>query len=143
MYGISTYFLNMASDNYAGRLANRENQVHPGEVDDLSFILADLATTANTEDSIKLATYVQQGMISKLKKEKYSDIKDRKVNSALFYVLLNARMPSILIETSFISNYREEKRLRSKRYQHDISEGIVEGILKYHRFLKTQTRPVE
>jgi len=143
VHGVSTYFLNMASDNYAGRLANRENQAHPGEVDDLSFILADLATTANTEDSIKAATYVQKGMLSKLKKEKYSHIKDRRVNSALFYVLLNARMPSILVETSFISNYREEKRLRSSRYQRTLAAGIVKGIVRYHKYLKAQPRAGE
>jgi N-acetylmuramoyl-L-alanine amidase len=46
-------------------------------------------------------------------------------------VLLGAQMPSILIETSFISNPRECKRLTNAKYQDRLSEAIVMGIKKY------------
>ncbi len=142
-HGVETYFLNMASHRYAERLAKRENESAGGEVNELSFILADLATTANTEDSIRAARYVQMAIIRTLKRRGYSHIKDRGINSALFFVLLHARMPSILVETSFISNPREEKRLRSPKYQDAIAEGIAKGIVRFHKYLKSvgnQTR---
>jgi N-acetylmuramoyl-L-alanine amidase len=53
------------------------------------------------------------------------------VKQAPFYVLLGAQMPAILIETSFISNSRECKRLNDPRYQDQLCEGIVEGIKEY------------
>ncbi len=60
--------------------------------------------------------------------KKYSKIKNKGVKQAPFYVLLGAQMPSILIETSFISNSRECKRLVNSKYQDRLCDAIVEGI---------------
>ena len=59
--GIETYTLNLASDRYAIRLAARENATSEKGMSDLQFLLADLATRANTEESVRLATQVQSG----------------------------------------------------------------------------------
>ena len=48
-----------------------------------------------------------------------------------FYVLVGATMPSILVETAFLSNEREEERLNDPRYQERTAEGIAEGIRGY------------
>ena len=48
-----------------------------------------------------------------------------------FYVLVGATMPSILVETSFLSNEREEERLKDSQYQDISAEGIMEGIRAY------------
>jgi N-acetylmuramoyl-L-alanine amidase len=64
-------------------------------------------------------------------KKKYSKINDHGVKQAPFYVLLGARMPSILIETSFISNKRECKRLLTLSYRNDLCNAITDGIEKY------------
>jgi len=64
-------------------------------------------------------------------KKKYSTINDLGVKQAPFYVLLGARMPSILIETSFLSNKKECKRLMSDSYQTSVSNTITDGIKKY------------
>ena len=66
-------------------------------------------------------------------KKKYARIKSKGVKRAPFYVLLGAQMPSVLVETSFISNPRECKRLIDPKYQDHLCEGIVEGIRKYIR----------
>ncbi|HSQ83928.1 MAG TPA: N-acetylmuramoyl-L-alanine amidase, partial [Desulfobacterales bacterium] len=61
----------------------------------------------------------------------YNRIKSKGVKQAPFYVLLGAQMPAILIETSFISNPRECRRLTNTAYQDRMSEAIVEGIKAY------------
>jgi N-acetylmuramoyl-L-alanine amidase len=72
-------------------------------------------------------------MISVLKRRRYSRINDKGVKQAPFYVLLGAQMPAVLVETSFISNPRECKRLINPKYQERLSEAIVDGIKKYIR----------
>lgn len=56
---------------------------------------------------------------------------DRGVRSALFYVLVGAKCPAILVETSFISNPREEKLLRDRAYQSSIAGAITNGVDAY------------
>ncbi len=58
---------------------------------------------------------------------------DHGVKQAMFYVLHGARMPSVLVETSFISNASEEKLLRSDAYRQKIAEGIADGVTDYRR----------
>jgi N-acetylmuramoyl-L-alanine amidase len=69
--------------------------------------------------------------LSKDLQKNYRNIKDLGVKEAPFYVLIGAQMPSIMVETSFITNKREEKRLTSSAYQDAIVEGIVDGIRAY------------
>ncbi len=61
------------------------------------------------DESIKLANYIQRSMVSNLDNS-YKNISDHGVKQALFYVLFGAKMPSILVEVSFISNPEEENR---------------------------------
>ncbi|RJO69598.1 MAG: hypothetical protein C4523_06180 [Myxococcales bacterium] len=128
--GAETWYLNNASDNYSARLAKRENEVFGKEVSDLDFILTDLSMNANVDDSILLAKLVQKAMLKKLRGS-YSGVDDRGVRRALFHVLLYARMPAILVETSFISNPTEEKRLKDPKYQETLARGIAEGVRLY------------
>ncbi|HEY3586842.1 MAG TPA: N-acetylmuramoyl-L-alanine amidase, partial [Myxococcaceae bacterium] len=100
--GIETYTLNLASDRYAIRLAARENATSEKGMSDLQFLLADLATRANTEESVRLATQVQSGLVSSLR-SKDAKIRDLGTKEALFYVLLGTKMPAILVETGFLS----------------------------------------
>ena len=125
--GIETYTLNLASDRYAIRLAARENASSEKGMSDLQFLLADLATRANTEESVRLATQVQSGLISSLR-SKDAKIRDLGTKEALFYVLLGTKMPAILVETGFLSNAEEEKRLDSPGYQEDVARAIASGV---------------
>jgi N-acetylmuramoyl-L-alanine amidase len=55
------------------------------------------------------------------------------IKGAPFYVLKGARMPAILIEAGFLSNYQEERLMRNAYYRQQIAEGIEQGIKKYAR----------
>jgi N-acetylmuramoyl-L-alanine amidase len=129
-YGIETFFLNLATDNDAILVAARENATSTKNISDLETILSDLMQNAKINESSRLAVYVQKSMYRRLRKH-YNRIRSKGVKQAPFYVLLGAQMPAILIETSFISNPRECKRLNSASYQNRMSEAIVQGIKKY------------
>jgi N-acetylmuramoyl-L-alanine amidase len=88
-------------------------------------VLLDLSQTATISDSIKLGRAVldQLGGINTLHKAR--------VEQAGFAVLKAPDIPSILIETAFISNPQEEKRLKRADYQEQMALAIVEGIKKY------------
>jgi N-acetylmuramoyl-L-alanine amidase len=128
--GIETYFLNLATDSQAIAVAARENATSEKNISDLDYILSDLMKNAKIEESTRLSNIVHQNFVKGMK-AKYSDIADLGVKQAPFYVLLGARMPSILIETSFISHKIEGKRLMEDAYQKAVCESIADGIEKY------------
>ena len=129
-YGIETFILNLATDDDAIRVAARENATSLKNISDLDSILKDLMNNTKVSESTRLASYVQKGSLTRLSKE-YSHIKNKGVKKAPFYVLLGAEMPSVLIETSFISNPRECQRLTNGHYQDLLCQGIVDGIKRY------------
>ncbi|MEE8430858.1 MAG: N-acetylmuramoyl-L-alanine amidase [Candidatus Desulfatibia sp.] len=129
-YGIETFFLNLATDEDAIMVAARENATSKKNISDLQTILSDLMQNAKINESSRLAANVQEAMHKHLRKN-YSRIKNKGVKQAPFYVLLGAQMPSILIETAFISNSRECKRLVNGKYQDRVSAAIVAGIRNY------------
>lgn len=128
--GIETYILNIANDEEARRVAERENATSRKAVDDLEYILTDLMKTAKTNDSVLLATAVNGNVLNSLG-SKYRGVKSNGVKGAPFYVLVGTRMPAILVEVSFISNPVDEKRLRDERYLRAVADGISKGIIEY------------
>ncbi|RJQ55902.1 MAG: N-acetylmuramoyl-L-alanine amidase [Nitrospiraceae bacterium] len=132
--GIETYFLNWTNDKDALRVAARENKISFRKMEqmqgDLQMILEDLARKNKNEESMKLASTVQNAMVSALK-ESYSGVEDLGVKYAMFYVLVGAEMPSVLVEIAFISNREEEKRLASEKYRNKIAGAIASGIDSY------------
>jgi N-acetylmuramoyl-L-alanine amidase len=123
--------LNLATDDEAIRVAAMENATSTKNISDLQTILYDLMQNAKINESSRLAARVQASMVTYLKRKRWSRIKDKGVKQAPFYVLLGAQMPAILVETSFISNPRECKRLVNPTYQQRICEAIVIGIKNY------------
>jgi len=128
--GVETWTLNVASDRYATRLATFENADAERTVSDLRLILADLATRANASDARDLAESVQSSLVRNLR-ARVGRVEDHGVKQALFYVLLGAHMPAILVETGFISNPAEEARLRSRKYQTGTAEAIARGLKEF------------
>ena len=121
-----------ASSSAARWLANKENSadliggVNIGAHDkQLASVLLDLSTTAQISDSLKLAKVVlgEIGGINRLHKGA--------VEQAGFAVLKAPDIPSILIETAFISNPEEEARLSDEGYQNEMADAIMKGIKKY------------
>ena len=131
-FGIETFFLNLATDNDAILVAARENATSTKNISDLQSILSDLMQNAKINESSRLAVHIQGSLKNYLKKY-YSRIKSKGVKQAPFYVLLGAQMPAILIETAFISNSRECKRLVNEKYQGRMCDAIVKGIQAYVR----------
>ena len=130
-FGISTYFLNLADDDESKRVAAMENATSTNNISDLEKILFSLMHYSKINESSRLASTVQDTLTTHLDRKGYSQIKSKGVKQAPFYVLLGAQMPSILVETSFISNPRECKRLLDPKYQDRLCEGIVLGVKKY------------
>ena len=121
-----------ATSAAASWLANRENAADliggvnlQGKDRYLKMTLADLSLTAQINDSLKAgrAVLAELGGINDLHK---SD-----VEQAGFAVLKAPDIPSILVETAFISNPDEELRLRSPAYQNKVAEAIFNGIKRY------------
>jgi N-acetylmuramoyl-L-alanine amidase len=141
--GVSTYFLNNADDQESLRVAMRENgeldpsvfaHDHSHNTDDyyLEVMKASMVKNFHTTQSTDLARAVQADLLKTLRKD-YSDVNDLGVRSARFYVLTGATMPAILVETSFISNPMEEKRLSDSKYQQSLAKAVVSGIESFFK----------
>lgn len=128
--GVETFYLDLTNDRYSIKLAARENATSEKSISDLKYILADLALKSHVDDSILLSRLIQKAMVGKLRR-KNKQVRDLGVKPALFYVLIGARMPSILIEGSFITNPLEEQRIRTKSYRQHLAEGIFTGIKNF------------
>lgn len=133
--GIETYYLSLAKTDKAARLAAKENGTTLEKVSVLQAILFDLMANYKLNDSAHLASEVQKSLHKKAHGH-YADIKNLGVKQGPFYVLVGATMPSILVETAFLSNAQEEARLITPDYQEMTAEGIMEGIRVYISSLK-------
>ena len=91
----------------------------------LARTLLDLSQTAQISDSLKVGRQVLQGIATQ------NTLHKATVEQAGFAVLKAPDIPSILIETAFISNPDEERMLRSERYQQRFAEAIAVGVRKY------------
>lgn len=121
-----------ATSSAARWLADKENRADliggvnvRGHDQQLASVLLDLSTTAQINDSMKLGAVVlsEIGNINRLHKSS--------VEQAGFAVLKAPDIPSILIETAFISNPEEEAKLNDNAYQDEIAEAIARGIQRY------------
>ena len=130
VHGIETYFLNMATDKNSVMLAARENATSEKSISDLQKILNDLMLNTKLHESSRLAHQVEKGLVSDLH-GRYRRVKSLGVKQAPFYVLIGAQMPAILVETGFLTNSMERKRLVSKNYQEEVTQGICDGIKRY------------
>ncbi len=132
--GASVFALSQggASSTAARWIANKENQadliggVNVKTRDHfVARALLDMSTTAQINDSLKLGSALLGEIRSVGKLHKGS------VEQAGFAVLKAPDIPSVLVETAFISNPEEESRLRSDNYQEELSEAIMRGINRY------------
>jgi N-acetylmuramoyl-L-alanine amidase len=130
--GLETYYLDNTNDEAAIRLAARENGTSRKNVSDLQFILSDMTQNMKLEDSITLAHRLQGSLVNGMA-TKLGDVRDLGVKKALFYVLVGARMPSVLVEMFFITNKAEGAAMRQEKYQNAIVDALYEGILKYNQ----------
>jgi N-acetylmuramoyl-L-alanine amidase len=121
-----------ATSTAARMLAQKENQsdliggVNLGVRDPvLARTLLDLSLTATINDSLKLGRHVLAELGD------VNDLHKHSVEQAGFAVLKAPDVPSILVETAFISNPEEEKRLKDSGYQEKMAAAILGGIKRY------------
>lgn len=129
--GLETYYLDNTTDEASIRLASRENGTPRGKISDLQFILSDMMQNSKLEDSISLAHNLQGSVVNAMSKK--MDVRDLGVKKALFYVLVGARMPSVLVEMFFITNKVEGRAMAQEAYQDAVVEALYDGILKYNQ----------
>lgn len=136
-YGTETYVLGVANTDRNFNVAKAENEVIFLEEDyethyegfdpntPESLIGLTLMQEEFVDQSILLASYIENNFSNKLKR------KSRGVKQASLWVMHNTYMPSVLIETGFITNKSEGTYLNSKKGQTQISSAIKDAILKY------------
>jgi N-acetylmuramoyl-L-alanine amidase len=127
--GIETYFLDLANDEQSMRVAARENATTLSKVSDLQRILRDLQMTSKRNESSLLAGAVQQALVQAPNGGRNG--RDLGVKHAPFLVLMGAEMPSILVETGFVSNPGEERKLADPKYRAQAARAIFDGIKEY------------
>jgi len=137
LYGIETYYLKNTNDRATLRLASLENGVDllikGSDVStdaDLSYILSDMVQGQKEADSILLANHVQAELVGHLK-PRYHTVQSLGVKQGPFMVLDGTYMPAILVETGFVTNSLEGRRLSSSSYREAVAEGLYRGIKRY------------
>lgn len=129
--GLETYYLDNTTDEASMRLAARENGTSRKNISDLQFILSDMTQNMKLEDSITLAHRLHHSLVGSMSK-RLADVRDLGVKKALFYVLVGARMPSVLVEMFFITNRTEGRVMSQDGYQNAVVDALYDGIVKYN-----------
>lgn len=135
VYGLETYFLNIATDESAVLVAARENATSRKNISDLQTILNDIILNTKISESSKLAYKVQNSIMAEVEKN-YSVSRSLGVKQAPFYVLIGAEMPAVLVEIGFITNSAEKERILSDGYKDIMADGIVSGINTYMKSIQ-------
>ena len=124
--GIETYYLDVASTDKASEIiAARENADSGYSIQELEKLLKGIIQESKSEDSRRLAGYVQQALVQA------TGAIDRGVKHARFVVLIGTNVPAVLIETGFVSNPTEGRRLSTPAYQHKIATAIAQGVDRF------------
>ncbi len=133
--GVETYYLNFTTDPEAMRVAALENAASDKALSDLQDLIKAILANTKLSESRLLAEKIQEQLIKTLKRY-YPDTINRGVKYAPFLVLVGTRMPAVLVEIGFISNPKEENRLKDSHYLEMVAEGIAKGIEIYIQSLK-------
>ncbi|HHQ14271.1 MAG TPA: AMIN domain-containing protein, partial [Chromatiales bacterium] len=132
--GATVYVLSEkgASDEASRRLAERENAAGTvggvkltGKDPTLASVLMDLSQNASLSASVDVGDEILKEM------GEFARLRKRKVQQAPFLVLKSPDVPSVLVETAFVSNPDDEKNLTSPRYQQRLAEAILAGLRRF------------
>jgi N-acetylmuramoyl-L-alanine amidase len=133
-HGSETYYLSLgATDSVSAAVAHDENTAAapggaappPPAPADLDFILWDMAQSAHLKESAALAESIQNELNALLQTE------NRGIKQAPFRVLVGATMPAVLVETAFISNGEEAKKLATPEFRQSIAEAIARAVASF------------
>ena len=133
--GHTIFFMGPAKTEQARRAAQFENSVirfeesqnHYQDLSDASFILAANAQNAYNKESQDLADLINRQFSAA------AGSKSLGVKQAGFYVLYGASMPNILIETGFLTNPSDEKKLRDRGYQRALARAVCDAVIQFKK----------
>jgi N-acetylmuramoyl-L-alanine amidase len=129
VYALSTRGATSAAARWMANKENSSDQIGGINVkvkdNSIRSALIDMSTTAQINDSLKVGSAMlgEVGKVGRLHKPR--------VEQANFAVLRAPDIPSVLVETAFISNPDEEKRLRSAAYQNQLADAMLRGVVRY------------
>ena len=128
--GVETFYLNFSRDPKVNEIAAQENATSTKNIGEMTEIIKKIVRNSKIVESKELAKKIQKHLTARLS-QKYSGIKSLGVKGGPFWVLIGGEMPSILVEISYLSNPRDESRLKNLDYLQQIAQGIYDGILDY------------
>lgn len=129
IFALSTRGATSAAARWMANKENASDQIGGINVkvkdNSIRSALIDMSTTAQIKDSLKVGSAMlgEVGKVGRLHKPR--------VEQANFAVLRAPEIPSVLVETAFISNPDEEKRLRSTAYQNQLADALLRGVVRY------------
>jgi N-acetylmuramoyl-L-alanine amidase len=128
--GVTTFVLDTTNNRQALRLAARENGTRVAEVTGIQSLLAKYHRKGQVAGSLTLAGKIQRHTL-KRGRAVFPKLADRGVRRAMFYVLVGARMPAVLLEASFLTYEPEARALATRAYRRALAHGIASGIASY------------
>jgi N-acetylmuramoyl-L-alanine amidase len=128
--GVETFYLNFSKDPSVIETAALENATSTKNLSEMRSILEKIAKNSKVMESKELANDIQKNLVLTLRK-KHKDVIDRGYKGGPFWVLIGAETPSVLVEVSYLSNAKDETRLKNSQYRQYIAQGIYNGIREY------------
>ena len=131
VYGLESYIFNLqATDKFAARLAKWENDEEV--VSPVDFIINNLHKRGIEKYSWEAARIVQSVLVSHLgARNRNRSAPDKMVRRAPFRVLVDTKMPALLVELGYLSNKAEYKKLSSPTYQNRVASALLKSIQQF------------
>ena len=128
--GVETFYLNFSQDPSVIETAALENATSTKNLSEMRSILEKIAKNSKVMESKELAKDIQKNLVLTLQKM-HKDVKDLGYKGGPFWVLIGVETSSVLVEVSYLSNSKEETRLKNAQYRQYIAQGIYNGIKEY------------
>jgi len=130
--GIEIYTLDSNHERHSLDVASRENGVPASKLNALQRALARLRADESASHSERLASFVHQNVIQAVRKQ-HRGLPDLGLKKGPFYVLFMSSMPSVLVETGFVTNKRDARLLVNDRFQKLLADEIADGVERYRQ----------
>jgi N-acetylmuramoyl-L-alanine amidase len=134
--GVETYYLDSSNERQSLRVVARENGMTPADFDVLDRTLARLRIAETSQYSSLLAELVQREVVQGTRRS-FRGVEDLGVKKGPFYVLFLSNMPSVLLETGFVTHREEARRLTSAVYLDEIADAIARALTGYRERVNT------
>ena len=133
VHGLESYIFNLqATDKFAEALAKWENNTEP--INPVDFIVSNLYNRGVEKYSWEAARIVQSVLVSHLgARNRNRSAPDKMVRRAPFRVLVDTKMPALLVELGYLSNRAEYKKLSSPTYQDKVVKALLRSIQQFDR----------